>query len=227
MRNARNLFLLCVAMAIGTAFAASTASAQSLEVWDEARVPPVHCGAVTEGVHSPGGGCHIAISSIAIDLRGHVFGIESEPLIDCGTSFEMRSNEDGEGYLTSMNITPGAGGNLACTNVRNCNSENGETHPNTHGGGPGDHSWRGHIREIARETLQAVLTVCFITGQAIPECEGTLTLPVTKNSEDLYLATANDAGIPTGSGTFSTHCEVNGVWSLTSEPSEDTHINHL
>ncbi len=227
MRNALKFFLLGAVMAIAMAFSASTASAQSVEIWNEAVVPPQHCSAVTEGVHSPTGGCHIDVSSNAIDLRGHVFGIESEPLTDCGNSFEIRTNEDGEGYLTGMNITPGAGGNLACSNVRNCNSENGETHPNTHGGAPGNHSWRGHIRETAPNTLQAVLSVCFITGQAIPECEGTLTLPVTRTNEDLYVATANDASIPTGAGTFSTHCEVNGAWSLTSEPGEDTHINHL
>jgi hypothetical protein len=106
MRNARKVLLLAVMALAAMAFAASTASAQSLELTDEAT--GAHCPAVTLNGTDVDGGCLThATSESAIELRKHVFGIESH-ITSCNNEFAGRVSEDAQGYIFEQ-VLSGAG----------------------------------------------------------------------------------------------------------------------
>jgi hypothetical protein len=111
MRNARRLLPAVMVLAV-TAIAAPAAFAQSnpenhetLEVLKE---PPLdHCPAVSKLVHTATGGCLIHVKSNGeIELRKHVFGIESHISAGCEWEFWARLNEDAEGAIIHQKLVP-------------------------------------------------------------------------------------------------------------------------
>jgi hypothetical protein len=92
-----------------TALATSTASAATLEIRNEAG--NTHCPAVSISGTDVNGGCLIhATSEGEIEIRKHVFGIESH-ITTCGSEFWGRVDEDAVGYafeeqLTQMPLSP-------------------------------------------------------------------------------------------------------------------------
>jgi hypothetical protein len=95
MRIARKLTLIAFAVVAAMAFAASSASAQAVEVQQEGGP---HCPAVTSPTS---GGCHLsAVSDDVISLEA--FG---SLVSACNNDYEARIDEDGHGYLTDQNLT--------------------------------------------------------------------------------------------------------------------------
>jgi hypothetical protein len=108
MRNLRKLTLLAIAATAVMAFAASTASAAALEVRIEANNN--HCPAVTITGTDVNGGCLIHATSEspggagAVELRKHVFGIESH-ITTCDNEFWGRVSENATGYIFEQQLT--------------------------------------------------------------------------------------------------------------------------
>lgn len=243
MRIAHKLSLLTVAAVMAVAFSASSAFADTdIEVVHEGTEEHCTDPVVVEHEIEDDTGCHGNVEGTHIDLAGHVFGIESSAFNDCTNTFEVHFDENGEGYVTDMLVTPGVEGDDDCVNVVPCDSEGaGQTHPGTHGAAD-EHVWPIHAEEIGAEEFEAQTIVCFRTGlDTIPECEGELDLHIDEinagePSEQLHVRAAEDhnnpgsgvASLPEGSGTFSTHCEVqNAEWVVTPEDGEGVDINHL
>lgn len=113
MRDPRLLVLAVMAVA-ATAFA-SPASAQTLEITDEATGN--HCAAVTTFVTDVNGGCLThANSEGLVSIRKHIFGIEST-ITNCYQEFAMRLSEDGTGYILEQAITGAMCARQACVNT--------------------------------------------------------------------------------------------------------------
>jgi hypothetical protein len=89
-----------------TALAAPGVSAQTLEIRDEATAN--HCAAVTVSGTDVDGGCLGHAASESIEIRKHVFGVESH-ISTCQLEFWGRLNEDGGGYGFEASFTGGAG----------------------------------------------------------------------------------------------------------------------
>jgi hypothetical protein len=95
MRNAHRLLWLA-AVAVTTMVLVSPATAQTLEIAEEAGA---HCPAVTLSGTDVDGGCLTHITSNGnVELRKHVFGIESH-ITSCVHELHGRISEDAEGYL--------------------------------------------------------------------------------------------------------------------------------
>jgi hypothetical protein len=109
MRNVRRLVLLAIMALAAAAIAAPAALAQSnpenhetLEAFNEKT--QVHCPAVMKVNHVVSGGCLIhATSNGEVELRKHVFGIESH-IATCENEFYGRLNEDAEGYILHQKL---------------------------------------------------------------------------------------------------------------------------
>jgi hypothetical protein len=110
MRNVRKLLLLAIMALTAAAIAAPAALAQSnpenhetLEITNE--VTGQHCPAVTKLPHQSTGGCLIhAKSNGPVELRKHVFGIESH-ITTCENEFWGVVNEDAEGSIIHQVLT--------------------------------------------------------------------------------------------------------------------------
>jgi len=100
MRLARTL-LLAVAAAVATmAFMAGSASAQSVEVLNEANMQ--HCPAITESAsgHNTSAGCEIqAVSQVNMLLVTHVVGIGEVQTASCQSTLTANIDEDGQGFI--------------------------------------------------------------------------------------------------------------------------------
>lgn len=108
MRNVRKLLLLAamalaaVGLSVPAAFGQVQENHETLEILDG---QGNHCPAVNMATHS--GGCLIhATSETNVELRKHVFGIESH-ITSCTHELWGRSNEDAEGWITSHNFIGG------------------------------------------------------------------------------------------------------------------------
>lgn len=105
MRNARKLMLFAVMALAAMALAAPAAFGQAegietIEITNETGAN-AHCPVLTP----TGGGCLIhATSEGPVELRKHVFGIESH-ITSCENEFWGRVNEDGEGRITHQQLT--------------------------------------------------------------------------------------------------------------------------
>lgn len=108
MRTVRRLSLLAGAALAATVFAAATALGQieeaheTLEVTDE--VTTDHCPAVNANPAVSSGCLLHATSEGSVELRKHVFGIESH-ITNCNTETWGRVNEDAEGYIFHQLLT--------------------------------------------------------------------------------------------------------------------------
>lgn len=97
---------------IAMAIPASAVHAQTLEFTHE--FTGNHCPSVTRLGNSVDGGCLIhATSEWTVELRKHVFGIEST-ITSCNHEFHARLNEDGTGYVIESNLTGAGCARQAC-----------------------------------------------------------------------------------------------------------------
>jgi hypothetical protein len=112
MRNVRKLMLLAVTALAAMAFAATSASAQTLEITNEAG--GAHCSAVSLSGTDVNGGCLThATSEANIELRKHVFGIESH-ITSCNNEFAGRVSEDATGYIFEQVLSGASCTRQAC-----------------------------------------------------------------------------------------------------------------
>ena len=203
----RKLLLLAGMAIAAMALSAPTAAANPVEVVDNG----VHCGLVDASGHEATGGCHLqALSLGPIHLEVHSGGMETEGPA-CEYDFEVRLDENGEGYVQHVVIFPG---DPECgTFTRVCNEAE------AHAGGNGP--WETHIEETGAGQETATVEFCMVLPGGL-RCEGPVSIAVTQIKE-LYLAEFTDQGIPCGP---SVRAEFSGHHVLVSEPEEVVHIIH-
>lgn len=93
------------------AVAASSASAQTLEITNEDT--GLHCPAVSVTGTDVNGGCLGHAASESVEIRKHVFGIESH-ITTCNLEFHGRVNEDGGGQATEQAFSGASCQRQAC-----------------------------------------------------------------------------------------------------------------
>jgi hypothetical protein len=218
MRNARRQLLLLAIMALAvTAIAAPAALAQSnpenhetLEAVNAATL--VHCPAITKPTtHTVSGGCLIhAKSQGEVELRKHVFGIESH-ITSCENEFWGRLNEDAEGYITHQLLS-----HASC--VRQPCKEAGESTPTpwpAHGDEvhkPGVNGETGVASPIAGHTEVLTTNFCIepIGGGADETCEIDVAFNQTATPNQYEFGGAGTEMASHGISGF--RCELVGHW---------------
>ena len=236
--------LLATMTCAATILAASSASAQGpVEVIHTIAKGPVHCPAVplhTDGERAEGG-CHFIATTEAspngnhphtFELTAHLFGAPFHSA-DCHSTFEIRMDENGEGYVQDFAITQGLEGDLGCgaTLVRACTPD--EAH------GTADGPW--HIDAVERadpdppdnpEVFVATVEACYVS-EDLGRCEGPVALEVAGRpvfGED-YKAelTPTHAGQPNGIPCDLGSAEFTAHYDLTPEnpTEEEIHFNHV
>ena len=235
--------LLATMVFVAAALAVPSASAQGVEVTHteppETGVP-VHCPDVV--LHTTGEaeeGCHFrAVSSPSpghphtVEFTAHLFG-GSFHSMDCHHNYEIRMDENGEGYFQDFQFTQGLEGDLGCgeTLIRAC------TPAEAHGtaGGP----W--HVDTVEQpdpdppenpELFTATVELC-IVSEDLGRCEGPVALEVAEdplNAEDYEAElTPTHAGQPNGIRCDLGSAEFTAHYDLTPEnpTEEEIHFNHV
>jgi hypothetical protein len=191
MNIARKLVLLALAAVVATAFAASTASAQTIEIVRESN--NAHCPIVQT---SDNGGCLIrGVGEVA--LVGHIpqFGIEVTAS-DCNVTFEGRIDEDGEGYI--YGATYSGDGAHNCTRV------------------PCGLPWRIHGEELGGSQERLEVEFCADPDNpAVPDADDNrclTSIPFSDVGDHAYRFRFDDLG---GVNHLSIECELNsGIVNL-------------
>lgn len=204
----RRLRLLAGIVIAAMALSGSTAVADPIEVVDNG----VHCGPVDASGHEATGGCHLQMLSIGdIHLEIHsTLGVETTGP-GCEHDFEVRLDENGEGYVQHFAIFPG---DVECGSMFRVCSES-----EAHAGGNGQ--WETHIEETGAGQETATVGFCMIFPGNL-RCEGPVSVAVTE-LEEIYFAEVTDQGIPCSGGS---RAEFTGHYLLANEPEEAFHIIH-
>ena len=236
--------LLATMVFVAAALAVPSASAQGVEVTHTAPPEtgvPVHCpDVILHGTPTRAeGGCHLFATTAAsanhdhtFELTAHLFGAPFHSA-DCHNSFEIRMDENGEGYIQDIQFTQGTEGDLGCgaTLFRPC------TPAEAHGtaGGP----W--HVDTVERadpdppdnpEVFVATVEACFVS-EDLGRCEGPVALEVAEdplNAEDYEAElTPTHAGQPNGIPCDLGSAEFTAHYDLTPEnpTEEEIHFNHV
>jgi hypothetical protein len=203
MRNVRKLVLLAVMALAAMALAAPSASA--LEITNEAG--GAHCAAVTLNGSDVDGGCLThATSNGTIELRKHVFGVEST-ITTCDNEFTGRVNEDASGYIFEQ-VLSGAG----CT--RQACVVSGEGTP-----------WAANGTEtLGSNPTSGTLTTNFcvepVGGGSDETCE--IDVPFAQNAgAGNHTQSYGQAGEMPSHGISGFRCELVGSWSSESGGTHD------
>jgi hypothetical protein len=121
------LFLSLAAMVAAMALAGS-ASAQSVEVYDEEPTQNHHCGTVTLVLHAVSGGCLVdAHTTSNAVLEQHITTpVVTEAVVSsCSNEFDARIGENGSGYIYNQVLLP-VGPNC---NIQPCDEASGVKRP--------------------------------------------------------------------------------------------------
>jgi hypothetical protein len=218
MFNARKLLLLAFVAAAAITIAAPTSFGQSnpenhetLEFVNEPL--GTHCGALSKPTaHTVSGGCLIhATSNGSVELRKHVFGIESH-ITNCSAEFQGRVNEDAEGFMINQVLS-----GINCQ--RQPCKEAGEAGPTpwpAHGDEAHDPGIDGETGVSAVSGHTEIMTTVFcaepVGGGADESCELVLPvnqIPSTHTAE--YGAAAPTELTPHGVSGY--RCEMVGHWT--------------
>lgn len=217
MLNIRKLLLLAVMAIAATVVAVPAASGQlqenheTLEYLQESI--GTHCPAVSKPTaHTVSGGCLIHASSEAgVELRKHVFGVESH-LTSCQNEFQGRVNEDAEGFIINQALTGASCQRQPCKEAGQAQgtpwpAHGDEAHKATvpKAGETGVPSIAGH-----REVLTASLCIEPIGGGADETCE--LDFPANQVG-GTHAGEYGDAAELASHGVGGFRCEVVGHWN--------------
>jgi hypothetical protein len=234
MRNLRTLALLVMAALTVMAAIASTASATNksatapdLEIRDEEVAGQPHCAAVSLTGTDVNGGCLIHADSEAagVELRKHVFGIESH-ITSCTNEFFGRVDEHGEGYIFEQ-LLAGAG----CVR-QPCKDAAGEGIP-----------WKAHGyegmpeanngTEEGSEYLETTFCIEPVGGGTDESCEIEVPFQSYANPHRQEFGHATELA---GHGISGFRCELVGHWNTERVGTHDgdpvtevivTHVNEL
>jgi hypothetical protein len=244
MRNLRKLFMVAALAVAAMAFSASSASAtMPVEAMDE-NAAGAHCPPVSHGGGNADGGCHLFAESTSVQLIHHQAGGDVITA-DCINSYEVRLDENGEGWIENQVIAPGSSncGSTAVGGVTAC------TAPPEPGEEP---LWHLNIEHDGNGNEEATAEFCIdrVINEASCEWEGDTTLSVGElPGHDLSAETLDTTGDPEESHFGIEHqlahpvshvgvCdfvrslgefEIKGHWDLRNEvgPSADIQIEHL
>jgi hypothetical protein len=246
MRVLRRACLLLASAVVAIAFLGGSALAvMPVEVMDE-NAAGAHCPPVAHAAGDAEGGCHLFASSASVQLIQHRAGGDVVAG-DCVWTFEVRVDENGEGWVENQAFTPGTticgstavGGFTPCTAPPEMSGEEPLWHVNMEHDGEGN--------EVA------TLEFCIddrVSPDVSCEWEGDLTLSISElPGHDLSAETLDTTGDPEEShwsiehqlahpvsGTSTCNFvrslgefEFRGHWGLRNEvgPSADVEIEHL
>lgn len=203
MRTLRVTLLLAIA-STAIAMTASAASAQTLEVTNEAT--GTHCPAVTISGTDVDGGCLTHITSEGnVVLRKHVFGIESDIYDNCTQEHSIRINEDGNGYYLEQQLFSGGGGG-GCSVVACFDGAQGEKRP-----WPAN-AFEGTPDGIVEGTEYITIAPCFEppNGGAESSCETDIPFQTAENQHRLELGHATETA---SHGVSGFRCEYVSHWN--------------
>jgi hypothetical protein len=191
MRNFKALVRLASIVITVIVAAVAPRAAQAIEVTDEATGN--HCSAMTLTGTDVDGGCLFHLASEApIQLRKHVFGIETH-VTSCSTEFAGRYDEAGEGYLLEQ-VLSGSG----CQR-RPCRPGDIEAAP-----------WPVHLHAGTPITAEVTLCVKPLVGGSDETCEIDIPLhPYSNQHRQEYGSTTE---MPSH-GTPGFRCELIGHWN--------------
>ena len=163
MRIARKLFLLAIMALAALAMTASSANAQ-FEVSEETDGVG-HCDPiVVESETDVHGGCHVEFSSEGTGIPLHAYVPAKVTISNCEVNLEAQIDEEGEGYVTAISLTPPHGGAVPCTRAA-CDTTASE-----------QHLWPFHIREHGPGDEEVEAVFCLRDASTAPgtagnECE--------------------------------------------------------
>lgn len=186
MRNLRKLFMVAALAVVAMAFAAPSASATlPVELMDELN-GGAHCPAVDEDDGEATGGCHRSVRSNSVLLIQHR-STGDVVAADCINTYELRVDENGEGWIDDQVLAPGTancgvagvvGGITVCT-----------TAPDPGGEEP---LWHINIEHDGNGVEEAVAEFCIDDRIAAPiscEWEGDTTVQINESGGDLTAET--------------------------------------
>jgi hypothetical protein len=196
MRHVRKLFLLVAAAIAAMAFAASAASAQTVEVNQE---DGGHCGPVTVSEHIPTGGCSVrAVSTQPSVLVRHISGVGEVEFSLCDNVFEARVNENGHGYIYNQVLSPEG----APCGREPCDEAETGNHPHR------NLPWEVQLREPVGGVNEEILRVTFclaaldtgpVEGQAGTPCTVDITVTHVEHAMEFstpHFTPTHDGGAP-------------------------------
>jgi hypothetical protein len=190
MRNFQTLRLAISTVLATSALAVSASSAQAVEVTSEA--PAGHCSAVGLSGTDVDGGCLFHLTSESpIELRKHVFGVETH-VTSCANEFAGRYSEAGEGYLLEQVLS-----GSSCQR-RPCKPGDIEAAP-----------WPVHVHGPPL-AVEVVLCVEPLVGGTDETCE--IDIPLQSYSNQHRQEYGSTTEIPSH-GTTGFRCELIGHWN--------------
>ena len=220
MNTMRKLALLAIAAIAAMAMGASTASAQTIEVTNEAG--GAHCGAVSVANHIPAGGCNVrAVTepNTSADLFIHLTGVGEVQFSACTNVFEARINEDGIGYIYNQVLADLAGSEIPC-GIAPC--DEAEPGPNQHV----NHEWPIVAWEGGGGNEALATTFC---SRPVGDPEGTAGTYCSVAVEASQVGHAQEftAGDPAGDGNScnDSNIELVGHWLTTGVDATHAEIN--
>jgi hypothetical protein len=237
MRNARKLLLLAVMAMTAMAFAAQTASAQTLEITNEAN--NAHCSAVTIVKHDVNNGCLIHANSEAagVELRKHVFGVESH-ITKCKNEFHGRVDEDANGYifeqvLSNLPVGP-ACTRAPCTEIEPGSGEGDPWAASGHEGSSQEPQEQTDPMEVENEYLTTNFCVKPVGGGSDEQCE--IDVPFFHyegEPEENHITEFGHANELSSHGFSGFRCELIGHWITEThgvhdgEAETEVHVAHI
>jgi hypothetical protein len=229
MRNVGKLLLVALMAVAAFAFSASSASASlPVEVMDEASGGD-HCADLGYANHRASGGCHLLVHSDSVLLIQH--RAAGDVIVNnCVNDYEIRLDENGEGWIQDVSFTPGDPG--CGTAVTPCTEE----------GAKGDFPWHIDIEHdgAGGEVGEAEICIDEVIAPGIScELEGDIDISLNEDAHELS-AEADDATFTVEENTAhpvgaQTNCnnllllgalEVDAHWTITGETG-NVEIEHL
>jgi hypothetical protein len=207
MHSSIRLLLLLAMVSAAAALMAPTALGQlaenheTLEVTDEHT--GLHCPAIAIGNEITGGCLGHGASEGPVQLRKHVFGVESN-ITSCNNEGWGRGNEDGEGYGVFGTLT-GAG----CTR-QPCKDANGDILPWPAHADEGHTGIDGETGVPAGEIGTTVFCIEPVGGGADESCE--ISAPGNETAPGSHIAESGDGVEIPGHGFGGFRCELVGHW---------------
>lgn len=216
MRRTCSLLLLCMAAAL--TFGTTTASAEGVQVTEEATGNP--CPAITPNdsrefplESTISGGCseHIVNTEGGVILTAHIFGIESTDS-QCNTEYTLRVGGNGEGYFTDIELT-----GINCTR-RACGTADGAPE-----------GWEIHMEETSSSSARLERHFCIenYDGNGRTTCHYFAPLredPIASHRYELGTANSNEARTEIGCEGFTGYRgEVSGHWKTETSALELVH----
>jgi hypothetical protein len=218
MRKMRKLLVFAIMALTVTAVMAPSAFAQTAENHETLEVKSEttgnHCPAIQKpSAHVVTGGCLIhATSTGEVELRKHVFGIESH-IVSCENEFWGRVNEDAEGYIVHQRLI----GHPAGTTCSRIPCKENAISPPSPWPAHGDEDSEGGPFQEGEEKLEVIFCVEANAASADETCEIDIPFNTLLGAHHRQEFGHEPQEMP-GHGVGGFRCELEGHWITESLP---------